>query len=188
VCSLRVEPLERGAGFEFVDQVVGGAIPRQYIPHVQKGVEETMARGGVNGYPVVDVRVTCYDGKHHPVDSSEMSFKAAARLAFRDAMAQADPVLLEPVSHLEVTVPAEVQGDVMGDLNSRRGRVHGTELGDHGEQVIIADVPTAELLRYAIDLRSLSSGRGHFTMSASHYDVLPGHLVDKVRRETADDD
>jgi elongation factor G len=122
------------------------------------------------------------------VDSSEMSFKAAARLAFHAAIAKAGPVILEPVTRLEVTVPPEAQGDVMGDLNGRRGRVHGTELGEHGEQVIIADVPTAELLRYAVDLRSLSRGRGQFTMTPSHYDVLPSHLLDKVRRETATDD
>jgi elongation factor G len=188
VCFLKVEPMDRGGGFEFVDKIVGGAIPRQFIPHVQRGVEDTMRQGGVFGYPVVDVRVICYDGKYHPVDSSEMSFKAAARLGFRAAMAQADPVLLEPVSHLEVTVPTELQGDIMGDLNSRRGRVQGTEMGDEGEQVIIAEVPTAEILRYAIDLRSISSGRGRFVARHDHYDVLPAHLIDAVKREMADED
>ena len=177
VCHLRVEPRERGAGFEFVDAIVGGAIPRQFIPAVEKGVEEAMAEGGVFGYPVVDVRVTLLDGKYHAVDSSEMSFKMAGKLGFRDAMAQASPVILEPVSRIEVTVPTDLQGDVMGDLNARRARVHGTELGDLGEQVIIAYVPTAEIRRYAIDLRSKTSGRGRFTARHERYDVLPTHLV-----------
>jgi elongation factor G len=188
VCFLKVEPLERGGGFEFVDKIVGGAIPRQFIPHVEKGVEDTMAMGGVFGYPVVDVRVICYDGKYHSVDSSEMSFKMAARIGFRAAMAQANPVLLEPISRLDVTVPTDLQGDVMGDLNARRGRVQGTEMADEGEQVILAEVPTAELLRYAIDLRSLSSGRARFTATHSHYDILPSHLVDAVKREIAEDE
>ena len=137
VAELRIEPLERGGGFEFVDKIVGGAIPRQFIPAVEKGIEEAMAEGGVFGYPVVDVRVYCVDGKYHPVDSSEMSFKMAGRLGFREALAQADPVILEPISLLEVTVPTELQGDVMGDLNARRARVQGTEAADVGEQVIV---------------------------------------------------
>jgi elongation factor G len=183
VVSIEVEPLERGGGFEFVDKIVGGAIGRSYIPAVAKGVEETMARGGVNGYPVVDVRVTLVDGKEHSVDSSEMAFRAAGRLAFRDAMAQAGPVVLEPISRLDVTVPADLLGDVMGDLNARRGRVQGTEPGDDGEQVVYALVPESELLRYAVDLRSLTGGRGRFVAEHDHYDVLPSHLVDSIRRE-----
>lgn len=186
VCHLRVEPLDRGAGFEFVDRIVGGAIPRQFIPAVEKGVEETMADGGVHGFPVVDVRVYCDDGKYHAVDSSEMSFKMAGRLGFREAMAKAGPVVLEPVSRLEVTVPTELQGDVMGDLNSRRARVQGTEPGDDGEQVIVALVPTAEIQRYAIDLRSRTSGRGSFRATHDHYDVLPGHLVEAVAAQSAE--
>ncbi|HEX9995125.1 MAG TPA: elongation factor G [Acidimicrobiales bacterium] len=182
VAWLRVEPLERGGGFEFVDQIVGGAIPRQFIPAVQKGVEDTMGQGGVFGYPVVDVRVTCFDGKYHPVDSSEMSFKTAGRIGFKEAMAKAGPVLLEPISLLEVTVPAEYQGDVMGDLNARRGRVQGTEPAGDGEQVITAMVPTSEIMRYAIDLRSMTGGRGRFTARHDHYDLMPAHLVDKVKR------
>jgi elongation factor G len=185
VCQLRVEPLPRGGGFEFVDKIVGGAIPRQFIPAVEKGIEESIHEGGVFGYPVVDVRVFCTDGKYHAVDSSEMSFKMAGRLGFRDAIAKASPVILEPISHLEVTVPSEVQGEIMGDLNARRARVHGTELGDEGEQVIIAEVPTAEIRRYAIDLRSKTSGRGRFTATHDHYDVLPSHLVDQVTRMAA---
>jgi len=187
VCQLHVEPLDRGAGFEFVDKIVGGAIPRQFIPAVEKGIEETLTEGGVFGYPVVDVRVACVDGKYHSVDSSEMSFKMAGRLGFKEAMAKANPVILEPISRLEVTVPTDVQGEIMGDLNSRRARVHGTEVGDSGEQVIIAEVPTAEIRRYAIDLRSKTSGRGRFKATHDHYDVLPPNLVDAVTRLAAAD-
>ncbi len=183
VATISIEPQERGAGFEFVDKIVGGAISRGYIPAVAKGVEEAMARGGVNGYPVVDVRVTLLDGKEHSVDSSEMAFRAAGRLAFREAMAQADPVVLEPVSRLDVTVPAELLGDVMGDLNARRGRVQGTEPSSDDEQVVYALVPESELLRYAVELRSLTGGRGRFVVAHDHYDVLPAHLVATVKRE-----
>ena len=187
VATIRIEPLERGEGFEFVDKIVGGAVSRNYIPAVAKGVEETMARGGLNGHPVVDVRVTLLDGKEHSVDSSEMAFRAAGRVAFREAMAKASPVVLEPVARLDVTVPSDLLGDVMGDLNARRGKVQGTEPGDLGEQVIYALVPESELLRYAIDLRSLTGGRGHFTLAHDHYDVLPTHLVDRVRRDVHED-
>src|SRR5436305_2146497 len=182
VAFVKVEPLERGGGFEFVDQIVGGAIPRQFIPAVEKGVIETMVTAGVFGYPVVDVRVTVFDGKFHPVDSSEMSFKMAGSLGFKEAMGKANPVLLEPISCLEVTVPAAYQGDVMGDLNSRRGRVQGTEVAGGDEQTITALVPTSEILRYAIDLRSLTGGRGRFSVKHDHYDLMPSHLVDKVAK------
>jgi elongation factor G len=184
VCIINVEPLPRGGGFEFVDKIVGGAIARPYIPAVQKGVEETMAHGGVYGHPIVDIKVELIDGKQHAVDSSEMAFKIAGRLAIREAMAKAEPVLLEPVSLLEVTVPAEYQGDVMGDLNARRGRVQGTEPAGDGEQTVTALVPTSEIMRYAIDLRSLTGGRGRFAATHDHYDVLPAHFVDRVKRET----
>ncbi|MGH9156556.1 MAG: elongation factor G [Acidimicrobiales bacterium] len=182
VAFLKVEPVDRGGGFEFVDQIVGGAIPRQFIPAVEKGVAETMSRGGVYGFPVVDVKVTVYDGKFHAVDSSEMSFKMAGSIGFHEAMAKAGPVLLEPVSLLEVTVPAAYQGDVMGDLNARRGRVQGTDAGNDGEQIIVAMVPASEALRYAIDLRSITGGRGRFTLRHDHYDLLPQHLYDKVKK------
>jgi elongation factor G len=188
VANLRVEPLERGEGFEFVDQIVGGAIPRQFIPAVEKGIAETMSQSGVYGFPVVDVKVTCYDGKYHPVDSSEMSFKMAGSLGFRDAMSKAGPVLLEPISAVEISVPASMQGDVMGDLNARRGRVQGTEVGDGGESVIVALVPSSEITRYAIDLRSITGGRGRFSARHDHYDLLPQHLYDKVRRDTSGKD
>jgi elongation factor G len=184
VAFLRIEPRERGEGFEFVDQIVGGAIPRQFIPAVEKGILETMSTGGLYGYPVVDVRVTCFDGKFHAVDSSEMSFKMAGSIGFKEAMAKAGPVLLEPISLVEVTVPVASQGDVMGDLNARRGRVQGTEVGDGGDSVIVALVPTSEITRYAIDLRSITAGRGRFTTTHDHYDLLPQHLYDKVRRDT----
>ncbi len=173
VCHLRVEPLPRGAGFEFHDEVVGGAIPRQYIPAVEKGVVEVMAQGGVHGYPVVDVSVICDDGKAHSVDSSEMSFKTAGALAFRQALAEAGPVVLEPVSRVEVTVPADLQGDVLGDLHSRRARIHGTDTVDGDLQKVVALVPEAELARYAIDLRAITGGRGRFRAEHDHYDIAP---------------
>jgi elongation factor G len=177
VCHLRIEPLGRGEGFEFVDEVVGGAIPRQYLPAIERGVIEAMAEGGPHGFPVVDVRVVCDDGRFHSVDSSEMSFKMAGRLGFREAMAQAAPVVLEPVSRLEVTVPVDVQGDVMGDLNARRARVQGTEAAGEGEHTVVALVPTAEITRYAVDLRSMTSGRGTFRAIHDHYDALPANLA-----------
>ena len=185
VADIRIEPLERGAGFEFADQIVGGAIPRQFIPAVEKGIREAMDSGGHYGFPVVDLKVTLYDGKYHSVDSSEMSFKMAGSLALQEAMAKAGPVILEPVSLLEVTVPAAYQGDVMGDLNARRGRVQGTESGNDGEQIVLAHVPTSELMRYAIDLRSLTGGRGRFTARHDHYDVLPQQFYDKVAKKAA---
>ncbi len=182
VCHLRIEPLARGEGFRFHDEVVGGAIPRQYIPAVEKGVEEAMAGGGVFGYPVVDVSVTVDDGKYHSVDSSELSFKMAGAQAFRQALAEAGPVLLEPVSRVEVTVPADLQGDVLGDLHSRRARIQGTDVDDDGQQRLVALVPTAELARYAIDLRAITGGRGRFRADHDHYDVVPEHMVAGLAR------
>ena len=177
VCTLVVEPLPRGGGFEFVDAVVGGAIPRNLIPAVEKGVVESMARGGQAGYRVVDVKVTLTDGKYHSVDSSEMSFKAAGALAFNDALATAGTVVLEPVRRLVVTCPLELQGDVLGDLTSRRGRVLGADVDGRGDAVITALVPAAELRRYALDLRSLSSTRATFAGEAAGYDERPAHLA-----------
>jgi elongation factor G len=177
IVSLIVEPRGRGEGLEFVDEVVGGAIPRQYLPAVEKGVVETMADGGALGLPVVDIQVRCVDGKHHAVDSSEMAFKGAARLALREALAAAGPVALEPIAHLSVTVPSETQGEVLGDLSTRRGRVQGSSPGDDGETVIDAVVPVSELSRYAIDLRALTGGTGRFSTEPAGYDVLPSHLA-----------
>jgi elongation factor G len=181
VAWLRVAPLPRGEGFKFVDSIVGGAIPRQFIPAVQKGVEETMAVGGVNGFPVVDLQVECFDGKYHPVDSSEMSFKMAGSIGLKEAMAKASPVVLEPVSLVRVRVPSAYQGDVMGDINSRRGRVLGTETVGEGQQEITANIPTAEIMRYAIDLRSMTGGRASYVAEHSHYDLLPSHLLEKAK-------
>ena len=183
VAFVRVEPQERGAGFEFVDEIVGGAIPRQFIPAVEKGVIEAMENGGVFGYPVVDVKVTCFDGKYHSVDSSEMSFKMAGSIGFKEAMAKANPILLEPISELVVTAPEQYQGDLMGDLNSKRGRIQGSGAVGHGEMEIVAQVPTSEVLRYAIDLRSITAGRGRFEVSHSHYDPVPSHLVDRIAKQ-----
>ena len=180
VAVLRVEPLPRGGGFEFVDAVVGGAVPRQLIPAVERGVREAMAAGGPHGHPVVDVRVTLLDGKHHPVDSSEMSFRAAGALAFREAVAQAGPVVLEPVSIVEVTVPDELQGDVLGDLNARRGRVQGSEPTGDGHHLITAAVPAVELRRYAVELRSLTGGRARFRARPDHHDPVPPALAGRV--------
>jgi elongation factor G len=186
VCNIRLAPRGRGEGFEFVDQIVGGAIPRQFIPAVQKGLDETMASGGVYGYPVVDVSVALFDGKFHTVDSSEAAFKTAARIALREGLAKATPVLLEPISQLTITVPADRQGDVLADLSSRRGRVQDTA-SDGSDQIVRAVVPTSEIQRYAVDLRSLTAGRGRFTATHSHYDVAPPNIAEKVRRSIRDE-
>jgi len=181
IANLRVSPLPRGGGFEFEDAIVGGTIPRNYVPAVQKGIEETMATGGVHGFPVVDVKVSCYDGKYHSVDSSEMAFKTAAAHGFKEAMAAAGVAILEPVSLLRVVAPVSHQGDVMSDISARRGRVQGTDAAAYGEQVVTALVPTSELGRYAVDLRSMTGGRGRFEVEHDHYEVLPAHLVAKAK-------
>jgi elongation factor G len=179
---LKIEPLPHGKGFEFVDQIVGGAIPRNYIPAVEKGVKEAMAGGYLAGYPMVDVRVTLYDGSYHDVDSSDMAFKIAASLGFKNAVEKAKPVILEPIMNMEVAVPDECMGDVIGDLNSRRGKVIGMDTKGHS-QVIKSKVPMAEVLKYAPDLRALTSGRGEFQMQFSHYEELPPHLAEKVIKD-----
>jgi elongation factor G len=188
VAFLKVEPTQRGEGFQFVDEIKGGSIPRQFIPAVEHGIRETMVDGGVFGFPVVDVRVRCYDGKYHSVDSSEMSFKMAGRLGFKAAMQDAGPVVLEPVSQISVSVPSNYQGDVMGDLSSRRGQVQGTDTAGGGRQVITALVPTSEIISYAMDLRSLTQGWGTFTAKHDHYQELPSHLTDKVIADAKEDD
>ena len=179
---LKVEPLPHGKGFEFVDQIVGGAIPRNYIPAVEKGIREAMAGGVVAGYPMVDVRVTLYDGSYHDVDSSDMAFKIAGSMGFKNAVEKAKPAILEPIMTMEVTVPDECMGDVIGDLNSRRGKVLGMDTKGH-TQVIKSRVPMSEVLKYAPDLRSLTSGRGEFHLEFSHYEELPAHLAEKVIKE-----
>lgn len=179
---IKVEPLERGKGFEFVDEVVGGAIPRNFIPAVEKGCLEAMLAGVVAGYPVVDVRAIVYDGSYHDVDSNEISFKIAGLHAFKDAMSKARPVLLEPIMNVTVYVPDQYMGDITGDLNHRRGRIMSVEPVD-GLQAIKAQVPQAEVFKYASELRSMTSGRGSFEMEFSHYEQVPQHIAQKVVAE-----
>ncbi|MGE5645861.1 MAG: elongation factor G [Acidobacteriota bacterium] len=178
-CWIRMEPLPRGGNFEFVNDIFGGAIPKNYIPAVEKGIVETAAKGYLAGYPVVDFRVTVYDGSYHDVDSSELSFKLAARKAFRAAMEQAKPALLEPIMNVEIEAPVEYAGDLMGDLNGRRGRISGMETRG-GTQIIRAQVPMAEMLNYQNDLISMTQGRASFTMEFSHYDFVPQMQAEKV--------
>jgi elongation factor G len=181
-CKCIFEPLERGAGFEFVDKIFGGAIPQNFRPAVEKGILEAAANGAVAGYPMVDFRVTLIDGSYHTVDSDEHSFKAAGRKAFRAAMEKAKPVLLEPIMDVEVFTPQEVAGDIMGDLNSRRGRVNGMEMRGK-QQVIKAKVPLSEMLDYQSKLNSVTQARGSYHMQFSHYDPLPANLAQKVIEE-----
>ena len=185
-CKIRMEGLPRGSGFEFKNEIFGGSIPRNFIPAVEKGVVESAERGFVAGYPVVDFKVTLYDGSYHDVDSSEMAFKIAGSLAFRKAMEQAKPVLLEPIMKVEVYVPEENSGDIMGDLNSRRGRIQGMDIKT-GMQVVHAEVPMAEMLNYAPTLTSMTGGRGSFHMEKSHYDVVPPDFAEKVIEEAKRD-
>ncbi len=174
-----VSPLERGAGFEFEEALVGMNVPRNFVPAVEKGLQESLQAGILAGFPVVDLKVRFYDGKSHDVDSSEMAFKIAASMCFKKAVQEANPILLEPIVKMEITVPEEVMGDVMGDLNSRRGRVLGMETRGH-YQVIKAQVPMAEVLKYALDLNSMTGGRGTFTMEHSHYEEVPAQLAEKI--------
>ncbi len=176
---LSLEPMPRGEGFLFDDKIVGGVVPRQYIPAVEKGIVEAMEEGPVAGYRVVDLKATLYDGSYHTVDSSEMAFKIAAAMAFRGAMEVSEPVLLEPIMDVEVTVPENFMGDIMGDLNSRRGRIQGMVPGE-GLQTIKAQVPLAEMFNYTIDLRSMTQGRGMFSMRHSHYEEVPFQEAEKV--------
>lgn len=180
IAHIEVEPLPRGGGFEFEDRIVGGVIPNQYIPSVEKGIREVMAHGVLAGYPVVDVRVRLVDGKHHSVDSSQIAFEVAGALAFRNAAEQAGMTLLEPVIEVAVTVPDELTGDVMGDITSRRGRIQGTEPAGGGRTTVRAIVPEAELLLYTAELRSLSSGAGTVTMRYDHHEECPDHVAKKV--------
>ncbi len=186
VVDIRVSPLPRGAGFEFVDAIVGGSIPKQYVAAVRHGVEEAMATGGTTGIPIVDVKVECLDGKTHSVDSSDMAFKTAAATGFQQAIEQGAPLVLEPISLLTVRVPVEVQGDVLGDLSSRRGRIVSSITEGDGEQVITAEVPTPEIGRYAMDLRAMTASRGRFSVRQIGHDVLPDHLIKGVMAEYAD--
>lgn len=175
-CWLKIEPVERGRGFEFVDKIFGGSIPKNYIPAVEKGVIEAMAGGVIAGYPAVDIRVTVYDGSYHDVDSSDMAFKIAGAMAFRKGVSEAKPVILEPIYNVEVTIPDEYMGSIMGDLNSRRGRVLGMDRVGK-KHIVKAHVPLGEIFRYATDLRSLTKGSGKFKTNFAHYEELPSHLT-----------
>lgn len=176
---VEVEPLPRGGGFEFVNNIVGGAIPKNFIPSVEKGVVDSMKKGILAGYPVVDVKLTLFDGKYHTVDSSDMAFQIAGSMGFRKAMEDASPVLLEPVMKMEITIPDECMGDVIGDINARRGKVSGFD-SLSGTNIIRALIPMAEILTYAPNLRAITSGRGTFSMDFSHYEELPDHIASKI--------
>jgi elongation factor G len=179
---LKVEPLARGGGFEFVDDIFGGAVPRNFIPSVEKGVRDCMKRGILAGYPVVDMKVTLYDGSYHDVDSSDMAFQIAASMGLQKVFMEAQPILLEPIMNVEVTGPSEVAGDVIGDLNSRRGRIVGMEPA--GETAAVrAQVPMAEMLTYEPSLRSMTGGRGGYSMEFSHYEEVPAFLAEKIIKE-----
>ncbi|MEV3926359.1 elongation factor G-like protein EF-G2 [Actinomadura coerulea] len=180
ICHIDVEPLPSGEGFEFVDKIVGGVVPRQFIPSVEKGVRQQMERGVSAGYPMVDIKVTLHDGKAHSVDSSDMAFQAAGALALKDAAGQVPVLLLEPVDEVEVLIADEYVGQIMSDLTSRRGRVLGSQAVPGGRTMIKAEVPQLEIVRYAIDLRSMSQGTGTFTRGFLRYEPLPPHLADKV--------
>ncbi len=190
-CHLRLEPLARGEKFEFVDAIVGGVIPGKFIPAVEKGVIETIGKGVLAGYPVVDVRATVFDGSYHSVDSSEMAFKVAASMAFKKAFEQCNPVLLEPIMNVEIRVPDEYMGDVMGDISSRRGKIMGMD-SDGRFQVINAQIPLAELYRYSTTLRSITAGRGIHKRSLSHYEEVPGeiaqHVIEKTKKEKEEEE
>ncbi|MCC7162752.1 MAG: elongation factor G [Anaerolineae bacterium] len=185
---VRFEPLPRGTGFEFAEEVFGGSVPNQYIPAVEKGMREILARGVLAGFPTTDFRAVLYDGSYHPVDSSEMAFKLAAHKAFKQGIPTAGPVLLEPIMNMEITVPENFMGDIIGDLNTKRARVQGMDQRT-GWSVITAQAPLAEIARYATDLRSMTQGRGYFSMEFSHYDIVPSHIaapiIEKAKKERA---
>jgi elongation factor G len=180
-CKIKMEPLPRGSEveFEFVNDIFGGAIPRNYIPAVEKGIKDAAARGYLAGYPVVNFRVSLYDGSYHDVDSNDLSFQMAGRIAFRKAMEAAKPTLLEPIMHVEITIPDEFAGTIMGDLNSRRGRIQGMD-NKAGNTIVKAEAPMAEMLTYGADLTSMTQGRGSFSMEMHHYDTVPQQLQDKI--------
>lgn len=178
-CKIKMEPLPRGGQFEFVNDIFGGAIPKNFIPAVEKGIKDAAARGYLAGFPVVDFRVTLYDGSYHDVDSNDLSFQMAGRIAFKKAMETAKPTLLEPVMAVEITVPDEFAGSIMGDLNSRRGRIQGMD-NKAGNTVVKAEVPMSEMLTYGVDLTAMTQGRGSFNMEMHHYDLVPQLIQDKI--------
>jgi len=179
---LELEPLSRGSGHEFVDKIVGGAIPRNYISAVEKGVNEAIQEGVLARYPVVDIRTRVYDGSFHPVDSSDICFKIAGAGALKKGLSQGQPILLEPIMNIRVTVPEDFTGDIIGDLNTKRARVQGMN-PEGGLNIIEAQVPLAEVLRYAIDLKSTTQGRGSYAMEFSHYEEVPAHIAQKIIAE-----
>jgi elongation factor G len=182
-CWITLSPLPPGSGFEFVNSIFGGSIPSKYVPAIEKGIRDTMQRGTLAGYPVVDVRVDVYDGSYHDVDSSDLAFQIAGSMAFKLAEEQASPVLLEPVMNVEVTVPQSFMGDITSDISSRRGRVSGMDTV--GDAVIVkAQIPLAELYKYSTTLRSMTSGAASHSMSFNHYEQVPAHIAQKVIDET----
>lgn len=187
-CWLELEPKGRGEGFEFVDKIVGGVIPRQYRPAVEKGVVGAMKKGVLAGYPTVDIKASVYDGSYHPVDSSEMAFKVAGSMAFKKGAAEANPVLLEPIMDIEVIVPKEYMGDIIGDLNSKRGKIMGMEESSSGKQAIKAKIPQAEIFKYAIDLRSITQGRGTFSLKFSHFEEVPTNILQEIIAKTKEEE
>jgi len=176
---LKIEPQERGSEFEFVNEIKGGAVPQEYIKPTQKGVEEAIAKGVIAGYPVVDVKVTLYDGSYHEVDSSESAFKIAGSLAFQDAFKKSDPVLLEPIMKVETVTPEQFMGDVVGDLSSKRGQIEN--MGERGQtKVVSALVPLSSMFGYATQLRSMTQGRGNYTMEFDHYQEIPKNVAEEI--------
>jgi elongation factor G len=174
-----MEPLPRGGEFEFVNDIFGGAIPKNFIPAVEKGIRDAAGRGYLAGFPVVDFRVTLYDGSYHDVDSNDLSFQMAGRIAFKKAMEVAKPTLLEPVMAAEIAIPDEFAGSIMGDLNSRRGRIQGMD-NKAGTTIVKAEVPMSEMLTYGVDLTAMTQGRGSFNMEMHHYEVVPQQLQEKI--------
>ena len=177
---MKVEPLERGKGFEFADEVFGGSIPGQYIPAVEKGVRDVLEQGAIAGYPVQDVKCIVYDGKHHPVDSKEVAFRTAGKMAFRTALTNAKPVLLEPIVNMEITVPEDKVGSITGDLSGKRGRIMGQDFVGGGMAVVKAQAPLAEVMQYQSQLKSVTGGQGSFVMELSHYDPVPPHVQQQI--------
>ena len=183
--------MDGSADFVFEDRVVGGAVPRNFIPAVEKGLREAVRRGVLAGFPVVNLKCALYDGSYHPVDSNEMAFKTAASLAFKKGMSEANPVLLEPIYHVEVIVPSDYMGDVIGDMNRRRGRIMGMDPLEDGMQKVVAEVPESEMFKYATDLRSMTQARGSFDMWFERYEEAPANVAQKVieqAKKDADED
>ena len=176
---IEISPMVKGGGFVFEDNIVGGAIPKTYIPAVKKGIQEAMVGGVVAGYPMVDIKIRLYDGSYHDVDSSEVAFKIAGSLGFKKGVIDCRPILLEPIMIMDIVVPSNFVGDIMGDINSKRGKILGID-GDDSNQNIRAEVPMSEVLNYAADINSMTSGRGVFSMKFDHYDGVPEHLKTKI--------